>query len=304
MTDPVLSDSKNFYRSITDKIVDAMQAEPGAFKMPWHTVGRAAMLPTNVFTDALYRGINVLSLWVDAIQKGYPSGRWASYQQWQQMGCQVRYGEKGSLIIFYKPIADTENGEDSAGERHQFVARASRVFNAAQVDGWTPPLPSLLPTFQRDKKVEGFVGATRARVEHGFPHACYRRDLDAIQVPGSEMFLGSDTSSPKEAYYSTLLHELTHWSGAPHRLNREFGKRFSDNAYAFEELVAELGAAFLCALLGVTNEPRVDHAQYLSVWLKVLSQDHKTIFMAAGQAQKATEYLAHLVLDDHQDQPQ
>jgi antirestriction protein ArdC len=262
------------------------------------------MMPTNVFSDAFYRGINVLTLWVDAIKKGYPFGYWASYQQWQQIGGQVRYGEKGSLIIFYKSISGDGEGQDDGGERPQFVARASRVFNAAQVDGWSAPLPALLTSFQRDKKVEGFVSATHARVEHGFSNACYRRDLDAIQMPSAEQFLDTDTSSAKEAYYSTLLHELTHWSGAGPRLNREFGKRFGDNAYAFEELVAELGAAFLCATLGIANEPRIDHAQYLSGWLKVLEQDHKAIFTAAGQAQKAVEYVAHLVLDDHQDRPQ
>jgi len=304
MNDVALSSSNSFYHDITNKIVEAMKGQPGAFTMPWHSVGSAAMMPTNVFTDAFYRGINVLALWVDAMKKGYPSGYWASYKQWQQMACQVRYGEKGSLIIFYKPVAGTDESEGAAGTRSPFVARSSRVFNASQVDGWQPPIPFQLPTIQRNKKVEGFVGATHARVEHGFPHACYRRDLDAIQMPGAELFNDTHSSSAMEAYYSTLLHELTHWSGAKHRLDREFGKRFGDNAYAFEELVAELGAAFLSATLGVANEPRVDHAQYLSSWLRVLQQDHKAIFTAAGQAQKAVEYIANLVLDDHQDREQ
>ena len=304
MNDVALSSPVNFYLNITDKIVEAMKGQPGAFAMPWHSTGSPAMMPINVFTDAFYRGINVLALWVDAMKKGYPSGYWASYKQWQQMACQVRYGEKGSPIIFYKPASGHEEGDKSAADQPHFVARSSRVFNAAQVDAWQPPIPFQLATIQRNKKVEGFVGATHARIEHGFPHACYRHDLDTIQMPGAELFNGTNSSSATESYYSTLLHELTHWSGAAHRLNREFGKRFGDSTYAFEELVAELGAAFLCATLGVANEPRIDHAQYLSAWLRLLGQDHKAIFTAAGQAQKAVEYVANLVLDDHRDQPQ
>ena len=210
MNDVVLSSSSSFYNDITNKIVEAMKGQPGAFAMPWHSAGNAAMMPTNVFTDAFYRGINVLALWVDAMKKGYPSGYWASYKQWQQMACQVRYGEKGSLIIFYKPISGADGGDKDAGEQPHFVARSSRVFNAAQVDGWQPPIPFQLATIQRNKKVEGFVGATHARVEHGFLQACYRRDLDTIQMPGAELFNGTHSSSATESYYSTLLHELTH----------------------------------------------------------------------------------------------
>ena len=210
MSDAVLSSSPNFYHDITNKIVEAMKGQPGTFTMPWHSVGSAAMMPTNVFTDAFYRSINVLALWVDAQKKGYPSNYWASYKQWQQLACQVRYGEKGSLVVFYKPSAAAENTGTNATARTPFVARSSRVFNAAQVDGWQPPLPFDLPLVQRNKKVEGFVGATQARVEHGFPKACYRRDLDMIQMPGTELFTGSHSSSATESYYSTLLHELTH----------------------------------------------------------------------------------------------
>ncbi len=113
-------------------------------------------------------------------------------------------------------------------------------------------------------------------------------------MPKPEQFVGTPTSSPTEAYYAVLLHELTHWTGAPHRLNREFGVRFGDRAYAFEELIAELGAAFLCSALRIVNEPRADHAAYISNWLEILDRDPKAIFTAAGQAQKAVEYLTEL----------
>lgn len=122
--------------------------------------------------------------------------------------------------------------------------------------------------------------------------ARYRHDVDCIELPERERFAGTDTSSPSESYYGVLLHELTHWSGAPHRLNRVFGKRFGDSAYAFEELVAELGSAFLCSRFEIRNEPRYDHMTYLSSWLDVLGRDTRAIFLAAGLAQRATDYLA------------
>ncbi|MEI9932646.1 MAG: zincin-like metallopeptidase domain-containing protein [Rhizomicrobium sp.] len=143
-------------------------------------------------------------------------------------------------------------------------------------------------------------GGRRLRLGHGCPRpydfqrALYRRDLDDIEMPSPAWFTGSPTSSPVQAFYATLLHEVTHWTGARHRLDREFGKRFGDHAYAFEELVAELGAAFLCATFGIANEPRPDHAAYLSSWLKVLEQDTRAIFLAASKAQEAAEYLEHL----------
>lgn len=281
----------SIYHSVTQKIIEAIQAGSQTFKMPWHSVDHSVDMPINAATDAQYRGINVLSLWVDAMKKGYPSGAWASYQQWQKLGAQVRKGERGSTIIFYKQL-DHEKGEEGR-PGPAFVARASRVFNAAQVEGWTAPVEPPKPGFEKNNQAEVFVAATGARIRHGFNTAKYRRDLDDIEMPSPGWFIGTDTSTPLQSYYGILLHELTHWSGAPHRLGREFGQRFGDEAYAMEELTAELGAAFLCSLLGIANEPRPDHAAYVGSWLKVLKQDSHAIFTAANRAQLATEYLAH-----------
>jgi antirestriction protein ArdC len=137
------------------------------------------------------------------------------------------------------------------------------------VDGYVPPVPEARSEVEAIQEVEAFVEAVGATVIHG-QMACYRRKSDVIEMPRRDRFIGSGTSSPTESYYATLLHELTHWSGAAHRLNRTFGKRHGDEAYAMEELVAELGAAFLCAMLGITSEPRTDHAAYVASWLKVL----------------------------------
>ncbi|MBL6938281.1 MAG: DUF1738 domain-containing protein [Alphaproteobacteria bacterium] len=290
MQDEVPSSRRDVYCAITEKIVAAVEAGEGEYRMPWHSRDRPAMLPTNALTLAEYRGVNVVSLWTGAFTKGYQSGFWASYKQWQEMGAQVRQGERGTTIIFYKELAPSSEAEDD----RRFVAKASHVFNAAQVSSWQPELPLPVSEHVVDKTVEAFVAATQARVRHGFSMARYRRDLDDIEMPSPSWFTGGNGSTASQAYYAVLLHELTHWSGASHRLDRQFGQRFGDDAYAMEELTAELGAAFLCAALGIANEPRPDHAAYLRNWLQVLQNDNRAIFTAASRAQQAAEYLRDL----------
>jgi predicted DNA-binding WGR domain protein len=160
--------------------------------------------------------------------------------------------------------------------------------------GYQPPVIDAPPAtvITPIEQAEALVRATGASINHGGGRAFYRSSTDSIQLPPREAFIGSPTSSPAEAYYSTIFHELTHWTSEPTRCNRELGKRFGDNAYAIEELVAELGAAFLCAELGITDEPRADHAQYLATWLSVLKADKKAIFTAASKASEAAAFLA------------
>jgi antirestriction protein ArdC len=283
----------NVYASVTEKIAAAIEAGAGSFMMPWHAGIAPIAMPLNAVTSAPYRGINVIALWAEAAVKRYVTGYWASYRQWQDIGAQVRRNERGATIVFFKKV---EKGDDEALDEEQprFVARAYRVFNSYQVDGWQLPLPEKKSQIQTNKQIEAFVKATGADVRYGGLVACYRHDLDCIEMPAPERFVGTDTSSPTESYYAVLLHELTHLSGAPHRLNRVFGRRYGDEAYAFEELVAELGSAFLCSIFGITNEPRYDHAAYVSSWLDILGSDNKAIFQAASHAQKAVEYLTQL----------
>ncbi len=234
----------------------------------------------------------MIALWAQASVSGYHSGVWASYRQWEYLGAHVRKGEHGTVIVFYKQVERDDSSEaNEEGDRPRLVARASRVFNAEQVGGWSTPEVALPSQVEAISAVEAFVAKTQATIHHGGEMACYRRANDYIEMPYRERFCGSPTSSPTESYYSTLLHELTHWTSAPHRLNRVLGKRFGDAEYSMEELVAELGAAFLCADLHITHEPRPDHAAYINSWLRVLKNDAKAIFTAAGQAQKAVEYL-------------
>ena len=204
-------------------------------------------------------------------------------QAMQGMGAQVRKGERASQIVVWKEVADKRTDDEST----VMVGMGYSVFNAAQVDGYTAP--GVLPTLSDAERIaaaDEYFGAIGATVRHGYDRAYYQPSGDMIAMPDFAAFKGP------AYYYSTLAHELTHWTGAKRRLDRTFGQRFGDSAYAAEELVAELGAAFQCAVLGIDSEPRADHAQYVAHWLKVLKADKRAIFMAASKAQAAVDYLA------------
>ena len=150
------------------------------------------------------------------------------------------------------------------------------------------PATSLL---DRDHNADAFFTATGADIRHGGERAFYRPSEDFIQMPDERLFRGSEYGSPKEDYYCVLAHELTHWTAHEKRLHRELGKRFGDHQYSAEELIAELGSAFLCAELGITPQPRIDHAQYLKHWLEIMKADNRAIFSAAARAQEAVAFL-------------
>ena len=155
--------------------------------------------------------------------------------------------------------------------------------------------------FGASQAAEAFIAATDAKISIGGDRAFYRPSADIIAMPDRHRFIGTETSTATEGWYSTLLHEMTHWSGASHRMDRTFGKRFGDDAYAMEEMVAELGAAFLCGDLGITAEPRPDHAAYIGNWLRILKSDRKAIFTAASAANKAAEFLANFSKIEHKE---
>jgi len=296
MASGVLSESKtNVYEAVTAQIVAAIEKGAGSCIMPWHGGVVPVAMPLNALTEMPYRGINVVSLWAAAATKLYPSGYWASYEQWRKLGAQVRKGERGSVIIFYKKLDGDQEPEGDEADVPRVVIRHSHVFNFDQVDGWELPFAAQRPSgVVPNQQIAAFVEATKAEIRHGGYRAYYHRQGDYIVLPAPEYFKGTPTSSPTEAYYSVLLHELTHWTGAPHRLDRVKGKRYADRDYAFEELVAELGAAFLCSAFRVVNEPRPDHAAYIANWLDILSRDNRAIFVAAALAQQAVEYLRML----------
>jgi antirestriction protein ArdC len=284
------------HQEITNRIVAAIEAGVGEFKLPWHRAA-STRSPINATTGRAYRGVNILSLWITTQALGYESHEWATFKQWQERGANVRKGEKGTPIVFYKNLhvesSDVDASEDAEGGRTIPFARASWVFNAAQVDGHVAQAAALpeRPLFERIASVDRVIEATGARIEYGGSRACYNRLTDRISIPDERAFFGTETSTAQEAFYSTILHELAHHSGSESRLNREKGKRFADRAYAFEELIAELSAAFLCSEPGITNDPRPDHAQYMAQYLTILKNDKKAIFTAAAAASAATDFV-------------
>ena len=284
----------DIHQHITDQIVRAIENGAGEFRLPWHRTAGNIMRPVNVASKQRYRGVNVLTLWTTGDAMGYSSGAWGTYRQWTEIGAQVRKGEKAAYIVFYKEI-ELASVDEGAEPETRLFARATPVFAAEQVDGYqAPALEQPTATLTPIEQAEAFVAKTGAPIQHGGNRAFYRPSTDSIHLPPREAFIGSATSTPAEAYYSTLLHELTHFTGHETRCNRQFAKQFGDDAYAVEELVAELGAAFLCADLGISDEPRADHAQYLDHWLAVMKAEKKAIFTAASKASEAVAFLTAL----------
>lgn len=290
------------HQTITNQIVAAIEAGAPEFKMPWHRAQGSLMRPVNVASRNRYQGINIVALWLSAEQRGYPTPVWGTYRQWQALGAQVRKGERGSVIVFYKELEFTKANE--AGETEDvrtLFARASYVFNAAQVDGYTPPAEEEAPSPLRVEALEAaeqLLAASGAVFVEGGDRAFYRPSDDVIVLPDQHRFRGTDTMSATEAWYATKLHELVHWSGAQQRLARDLSGRFGSEAYAMEELIAELGASFLCADLAVTTALRPDHVAYIDSWLKVLRADKRAVFTAASAAQRAATYLATFATSD------
>lgn len=287
------------YETITNAVINAIEKnEAGAWVMPWHRASGFSM-PINVVSKKPYNGSNVLMLWITSIEKGYSSDIWGTYKQWQELGAQVRQGEQSTHIGFFKKM----QGKPAEGEEEGKVFGMLKpyfVFNSEQVDGWQAPTvekPVVADPAAIMESVDHFVTMTGAVVKTGEARAYYVPSMDYINMPCREAFTGSPTSSPTECYYSTLLHELSHWTGAEKRLNREFKKK-GQESYALEELVAELSAAFLCATLGITSAPRPDHAQYINHWLTALKGDSRVIFTAASAAQKAADYLHGLQMGE------
>src|SRR5258708_6484458 len=281
------TEKQDVYQRVTSQIVNAIEAGVSNWRMPWHTSGKFAFSPVNVTSKKFYRGINTVCLWAAAQAKGYERGEWATYQQWQDKGAQVRKGEKATLVVFWKFANDsteTQEGETSHSSRLLFT-RGYSVFNASQVDGYTPTDDPEVSMPERIERAETFFSRIGADLRHGGNRAYYALDSDHIQMPEFGAFVEN------VAYYSTLAHEHTHWTAKAGRCDRQLGKRFGDNAYAAEELIAELSAAFTCAHLGLSTEPREDHAQYWASWLKVLKADTRAIFTAASKAQQAADWL-------------
>lgn len=277
---------RDIYKEITDSIVAELERGALPWLKPWRNIGGGidTGMPCNAVSNRSYSGVNVFILWGGAMSKGYATGRWLTYKQATECGGFVRKGEHGQTIIFMKKIAKKAKADEKAESFS--LMRSYTVFNVAQCDGLPAkiiegkPLPAA-PIL--DSMFTSFVDATHASIHHGGDKACFIPSLDAIHMPPIAAFKDTDS------YKATLAHELSHWSGHESRLNRNFSGRFGDSSYAFEELIAEISSAFLCANFGIKAELR--HAGYIEHWLKVLKGDNRAIFTTASQASKAADHL-------------
>lgn len=281
------------YRRITDKIVADLEQGVRPWLKPWnaeHAAGRIAK-PLR-FNGQAYNGINILMLWSAAVAQGFTAPIWMTYRQASELGAQVRKGEQGELVVYANTLTHTEQNAETGETSEQVIPylRGYTVFNVEQIDGlpghyYQLAEPVLDPDLRQDH-AERFFAATGAAIRHGGDQAYYAVRSDHIQMPPFESFRDA------ESYYGTLAHEVTHWTSHPTRLARDFGgKQWGDEGYAREELVAELGSAFLAADLDLALAPRDDHAAYIDSWLTVLKKDKRAIFQAAAHAQRAVDFL-------------
>jgi len=280
------------YSRITARIVADLENGVRPWVKPWTAQHAGARISRPLRHNGVpYAGINVVMLWSAAMAAGYSAPIWMTFRQAAELGAHVRKGEKGSLVVYANTLTRTETDADTGEDIERAIPfmKGYTVFNVEQIEGlpehyYGKPEPRLDPV-QRIAHADAFFAATRAEIRHGGNRAFYCPSTDHIQMPPIEAFRDA------ESYYATLSHEAVHWTGAESRCDRAFGERFGDNAYAAEELVAELGAAFLCADLELALEPRADHASYIASWLEVLRNDKRAIFTAAAHAQRAADHL-------------
>lgn len=285
---------KDVAQQITDAIIERLEAGTKPWQRLWS--GGPCSRPLRV-CGTPYRGINCLLLWLIAADKGYDASNWMTFAQAQKLGGQVRKGEKASPAIFYKVLApaekDSSDDEDGEGRGKRRVMKSYNIFNADQIDG----LPERFYDKAEQTKTEPYDDEVRVRayletipitVHHGGGRAFFSINGDFIQMPDPERF----KSFPH--YAATRAHELVHATGHKSRLDRTFGKRFGDKAYAMEELVAETGSAILGAELGLPDFMLDGHASYLASWLKILKEDKNAILTAAARAEEAVEMLNNM----------
>lgn len=272
--------SQTIYSEITQSIIEQLEQGAAPWIKPWKADSSA---DKNLVSQKPYQGINRLLLGMSSMVKGYSVPVWASYKQWESIGANVKKGEKGTKIVFYSPVSK-ENKQTGDVEKYA-VLKTYFVFNAAQVEGIDiVPAEPVAAEFTAVELAEQRIIKTGAAISHGGDAAFYMPSADRIQLPHKSAF------NSEANYYATAFHELAHWTGSKNRLDRDLDKgRFGNPAYAFEELVAEMSAAFLCADYGIEGELR--HAGYIGHWLKALREDSKAVFKAAALAQKAADYI-------------
>jgi antirestriction protein ArdC len=291
-----MSEFRDVYSRITNRIVADLEQGVRPWMKPWSADHAAGRVTRPVRHNGIpYKGINIVMLWAASVAKGYGCPFWLTFRQALELGGSVRKGEHGELVVYANRITRTETDEKGEEQIHEIpFLKGYTVFNAEQCDGLPAHFtakaePPALPPLQRIERADRFFAATGAEICHGGTRAFYAEGPDYVQMPPFETFRDA------ESHAATLAHELTHWTKHETRLARDMGRiRWGDEGYAKEELVAELGAAFLCADLEITPEVREDHAAYIASWLKALKDDKRLIFSAAAHAQRAADYLHSL----------
>ena len=287
------TEKQDIYTRITNQIVSHLEKGVRPWVRPWNAEHAARRITRPLRHNGKpYSGINVLSLWASAMAQNFAAPIWMTFKQASELDAHIRKGEKGSLVVYADRITRKETDEKTGDEIETEIPflKGYTVFNVEQIDGlpevYYPKATPRLDSVARIEHAEKFFAALGATIRHGGNRAFYSIAADAIQIPPFESFQDADS------YYATLAHECTHWTGSKTRLDRDFGgHRFGSEGYAVEELVAELGAAFLCADLELALEPREDHASYIATWLKVLAADNRAVFTAAAHAQRAAEFI-------------
>ncbi|MDI9319044.1 MAG: zincin-like metallopeptidase domain-containing protein [Phycisphaerales bacterium] len=293
--------SRDLYQEVTNTIIEQLEAGTIPWQMSWTGGSNASFLrlPKNFSTNKYYQGINIVLLWSASLKHGFTSSEWGTFKQWSAKKESIRKNEKGSMIVYYDTFEKEIDGEI---QRIPFL-KASVVFNRCQLASYKPEAAPVIVASPASAPVEtiaiidAFVTATKADIIHNGNNPRYLPARDIIEMPLTTSFTATQYCTASENYYATLLHELVHWSGNPNRMNRVKGKRFGDQQYAFEEMVAELGAAFLCADFKLSTTQSGDHASYIAHWLGVLKDNKHFIVTAASEASKAVGYLKGLQVE-------
>lgn len=275
---------ESIYTRVTHQILADLEQGVAPWVKPWG--GTASALPHNAATGHHYRGINHLLLAMRCCALGYASNGWLTFRQALTLGGSVRRGERGASVVYYQPVDPASQADSvSSGSTPRAVLRVFTVFNLDQIDGVETLLPdgSTNIAWEPYAAAENVIQASGADIRHQGGAALYSPAIDRILLPMRSAF---DTA---DGYYATALHELSHWTGHPSRLHRDLSGRFRSEAYAMEELIAELSSAFLCA--HCTIQGQLQHSSYIASWIRVLKNDHRAIFTAASQAQHAADYL-------------
>jgi antirestriction protein ArdC len=283
---------RDLYAEVSARIIAELEAGAAPWIKPW-SASPGANTPCNAVTNRPYSGCNVVLLWM-AQAAGYRKPRFLTFKQALELGGNVRKGERGTKVYFVKQLQVREHGaDDNASTRLVPMMREYTVFNVDQCENLPDSINIGKPMRvrnpdARDELADEFLGSTGADIREGHGEAYYVPSRDFISIPAFEAFKGADE------FYNVVFHELTHWAGHKSRLDRDLKNRFGSRNYAAEELIAELGAAFLCAEFGFDGDLR--HAGYIATWIELLKTDKRAFFTACSQASKAADYLRGMAL--------